>query len=804
MAWPTMRWPALRRTIKLDRRKLLRAGMTAAILAGVVGAAYGAGYRSSGAVLGNGSIFVQKGRTVTVVNWESGQPEAKAAHDLATKQQRLEVVNVAPGFAYVVNNETKAVWRLRGDTMQPERVDGITEGVSPGEAAGAGGTSTPGPAATSTRPPEPGASSSPGNGPSEGPQTAGSVSLATGGGVTYALDTARGVLSLLPGRDQVGHASAEHVALSARIDEVVVDATGTAWALSRSAGRLYEVVGTSVRGDSSVSNPGERAELTLAHNRPVILSPERGDAGHARILDDGVAHPEIAVTRHPPGSLRVAQPGADDPVLVTVVQPSGTVVVVDFRTGVENSFELQGRTGTSSYGRPAVAHDRIYVPDYTRNEVVILELSPLRQVGAVGVPGGGIFELTPYDGQVFVHHGYHRRLLAFEGDKRRDSDKGPGDGLVEENRPTTGPSPTISPSVPPTPSPSASQPPRPRTVQVPPVVGMDSGAGCAAITATQMKCVKVSRAQPGCETGKIIAQVPDPGSRVLPRSSVVTITVCGPTLVPSVVGLQATDACRAIEQADLVCAQAIGGVPQTPAERGKVIKQDPLASTEVPRQTVVTVTHLDWQNVIVPNVTRMDPFTACVTLALLEFTCAQNPEAIHWETNVVHIQNPVAGAVAPHRASVQIDFQMDLPAVLHRFKLQGEEVRCLTIASGCPGVAQPDIGSAYPVGAVVGSPNRLQTVYQFRCSPCVGGRSTGFFYTTHRDDDWYMTRYSSRWSLEAAVFSCFDPAAGVGRPLVAMFKDSEDSWAFAVRFSGEYQTHQSAGYKEAFVICHIW
>src|SRR5262245_21211777 len=209
--------------LPFGRDQAIRVALVLALLGGVTAAAFGIGYRSSDAVLGDGSAYVQKGHTVAHVNAESGKSDAEAARDLATGRQRLEVVQVRPGEVYVVNNATGEVWRLPTDTMQAGRVDGVP-------ATGAGADNPP---------------------QSPGPQGESSAAprsrseLVAGGGAAFLHDPDSGKLSRLDGQRAVP------VTTPARIDAVVVDASGTAWALSKADGVLYEVVGTSVRGSQT-------------------------------------------------------------------------------------------------------------------------------------------------------------------------------------------------------------------------------------------------------------------------------------------------------------------------------------------------------------------------------------------------------------------------------------------------------------------------------------------------------------------------------------------------------------------------
>ena len=96
-------------------------------------------------------------------------------------------------------------------------------------------------------------------------------------------------------------------------------------------------------------------------------------------------------------------------------------------------------------GRPVVLRNRIYVPDYTNRQVVIVELGPLRQLGVVQVAGKETFDVFSRDGRVWINDQYHRQGTAIDGDRRGGFDKGPGAEMDGEPAATSSPWPSVSP-----------------------------------------------------------------------------------------------------------------------------------------------------------------------------------------------------------------------------------------------------------------------------------------------------------------------------------------------------------------------
>ncbi|MFY1625670.1 PASTA domain-containing protein [Micromonospora sp. WMMD735] len=802
--------------LRRHRERLTQVGLVVGVLATVLVTTFGIGYRSSEAVPGDASTYVQKGQTVVRVNAESGEADARSARALATGRQRLEVVQVGPERVYMVNNETGETWRMLTDDMRPTRVDQAPHGGQPPSAGATPSAGTSGRPATGT-----GDQPSSPPSPAPGTRTAadgreGTRQLVTGGEQAYLLNPVDGTLALLDGN------SSRPVRLPARVDDAVVDSHGTAWALSQIAGRLYRIDGDGVRDESVVSAPEGAVRLTLAGDRPVVYQAVRGTGGSARIIGDGSRGDRTVDLdkRVDAGAVRVAEPGAPLPVLVTLHQPEDTISVIDFRTGTQYEARLSGRRGIRDYGRPVVTGDRIYVPDHRQRQVIVLELGTLRQRRAVQVPGTGRFEVTYRDGRVWVNDPYARRMLVFDRDELHEVDKGRGDGVADDPAPTaprTTPPRTTAPTVRPTtsaalpspitsPRPTRSASPRPRPartpqlVEVPQVAGKDQATACADLTAADLRCVPTTRNDPGCETGRALASVPEPGSRVHPRTQV-TVFVCGPTVVPPVLGSFVDQACQAIQNAGLTCAPVEGGIAATPAEMGKVIGQSPEASSQVANRTQVTVTYLGKDRVTVPDVNGLASAAACERLTSLGFGCAPNPEEVTWDVDVVKSQDPAAGtAAAVPGTQVKINYQDTAAVHLQRFKVSGQDARMLSLDPNPQAgfEQQPAIGGAYPPNAQVAG---LVDVYGFVCRNNCGGGTRDISYYYSQDPNPPTSRYESM----GRVFRCFgSPVPGTAL-LNGMYSNARRAWGFAPVGSFEHDSHTQNGYTDQTTnICYIW
>ena len=554
---------------RFTRERLTRTGLGLALLVAVVAVTFGAGYRTSNTLLDGASAYVQKNNTVVRANAESHHADAQAARELATGKQRLEVVQVAPGVVYVVNNETGVVSRLPTDTLQPvEAVKGDQQAAQ--------------------NPPD----------------------VQAGGGRAYLFDRRRGGLTLLEGPSGPEQ---KPIRLPQPPSDVVVDGAGTAWVLSRSAGDLYRVADGAVVGSRHVADGWESALLTLAGDRPVVYRPQRGTATMYDRTGEVVRTVDLPPMN--PRSLdgvRVAAPGADRPVLIITSKTSGELIKVDFANGRTRRVRLAD-PGRSRLDPPIVSHGRVYVPDRTDRRVIVLELDSLRQTLSRQVPGDTFWEFFERDGRVWVNDPYDKELLSFDRggrpttiDKSRDDELGepasprpessrPLEHAPRPNPPSEFPRPSAPPSAPSLPSgpsgPSAPPGPAkvPETTRVPNLVGMTVEQAHRALRAAHLRWQDDVGGTVASEAdvGKVYSQSPRPSAR-LRIGGVVTVRHLDPSggssvAVPNLVGQSNEDACRMLQSLSLRCA---GTMAPHPSAAG-VHSQDPAVGTRVPSGTPV-------------------------------------------------------------------------------------------------------------------------------------------------------------------------------------------------------------------------
>jgi hypothetical protein len=554
------------------RERLTRVALGLVLLAGVVAVTFGAGYRASDALLDGASAYVQKDHTVVRVNAESRDTDAAVARELASGNQRLEVVQVAPGVVYVVNNATGAVWRLPTETLRPEPVEGTDRPVAGG-------------------PPQ----------------------MLTGGGRAYLFDNKRGTLTLL--EDPSGRGR-QDIALPERPNQVVVDGSGLVWALSQQVGELYGVAGGSVVARHHVADPWEPALLTLADNRPVVYRPMRG---LATMFDRSTRVRTIELPKE--GTWRgveVTAPGADAPLLVITSQASGELIETDFTDGDTRRTRLAA-PGAHQFGASVVSHGRIYVPDYTDHRVLVFAAGTLRRERSVVAPGKTHFELFARDGRVWVNEPYDKATLSFDRNGRPvtiDKTRGYAGEQGESGAPT--PQPSL-PSPPPRPQPAPPEPVPPSRPPSPPTghpghPGLPAPTSAAAPATTRVPdlagktVAQAHRAlqaahlrwrdeiggviRTATDAGRVVRQAPRGGARVT-SGSLVTIwhpdpSQGSPIDVPNLRGLSPEEACQRLRMVTLDC--GAGSVVPHQSAAG-VHGQNPGAGVRVSSGTPVNYAH---------------------------------------------------------------------------------------------------------------------------------------------------------------------------------------------------------------------
>ncbi|TMR20941.1 PASTA domain-containing protein [Nonomuraea turkmeniaca] len=629
--------PPLRQAVVDRLRRLItgtalnRALLGVLIVALVVGVGFGTGYTTSKAAFSDGSAILPKGPGLAQINASSNQVDAQTAVELATRDQTLEVVQVRPDSVWVVNNDTKVATRLPTDTLKPDKT--VPKGAATGK-----------------------------------------LKLMAGDGQTYLLDQGSGKLDKLDGsRGKAGTVQVPPVA------DAVADSRGTVWAYTAPTGELLEIVDGALKARQAVSEPGTTITLTTVSDLPVVY---RSDTGQAVMYDADGPRRQLELGA---GQGTVSQPGTTSSLIAVVVRATGTLVIGDFQTQRVRSVKLSGREG-NQFDRPLVHKGRVYVPDFTKLHVLIVEVATER-VRSERVPSpSGQFQLTARDDRVWVNDQKSRFTLSFDANgKRTQIDSGDTEGAEDKPLPTPSPTPTPTPPVtkvsnrPQTPQSKIVTPtaaPKPRSTTVPDLVGKDRAAACAELR-PELRCVEVAREDSTAQdaTGTVLETKPQAGARA-PRGSAVTVYYRGPLAVPNVTDVSADKACEALDEAGLKCAKQPSGKAATVAKVGVVQAQSPAAGSPAATGTTVTITFPD--QIEVGTYTNQPIADACAVISQAGLVCKQQETGQGAPAGVVQSQDPAPGTGLAPGATVTINFLGNpvVPAVTE----MAPEAACAAIA----------------------------------------------------------------------------------------------------------------------------
>ncbi|MFE0151095.1 PASTA domain-containing protein [Nonomuraea sp. NPDC059007] len=584
------------------RTTLNRVLLGAVVVALIVGLGFGTGYTTSKAAFGDGIAFLAKGDTAARINALSNEVDARSAEKLAKDDEKLEVVQVRPDSLWVVNHDTGTVTPLATDTLKAG--DPIEKGASSKDR----------------------------------------LKLVTGGGQTYLLDSGTGRLEKLDGSR--GKPAPVEVP---PVTDAVADSDGKVWAYTAKTDELLEIVDGALKDRQLVGGSGAAVTLTMASNLPVLYSSNTGKAsmydtdGLRRVLELGASHG------------LVSQPSTTSSVVAVVMPESGTLVTGDFQSRRVDSVTLNGRA-RAEFDRPVVHQGKVYVPDHSERQVVIVEVSG-GKVKVEPVPKGpGRFQITARDDRVWVNDQRSPITLSFDvNGKRSEIDAGDADGAEDKPLPTPKPTPSSPPTravLPPVTTETGqprkpqskvvvpSQTPKPSMVTVPVLTDMQYEKACELIE-PELRCVKLPRAESKAETGVVLDSSPQAGARV-PQGSAVKVYYRGPLTVPDVTGVPADKACESLVETGLRCDRKPATEPAAAKDQVNVVQsQSPAAGSPVSTGAEVTVVFPD--KVKVGTYTGLPVAQACAALEQAGLVCKRQETGPGVPTEEVMSQTPAPG-----------------------------------------------------------------------------------------------------------------------------------------------------------------
>ncbi|HET6954840.1 MAG TPA: PKD domain-containing protein [Acidimicrobiales bacterium] len=256
------------------------------------------------------------------------------------------------------------------------------------------------------------------------------------GDTMYVVDGERGRVAVTDSVS-VSVLRGEVQSLAEPVASSVVDGDGRLWALGASTGDLTWFDGTE-RSErrQAVADPAA-AELVVVDGVAAVV--ER--AGRSvRALDGDGSFGDDACLEIDPADPSVKVGGSDGDHRIYVVSgEDGVLRVSDLGSGACGEVAIDVAAPDSDLGTPQEAQDRVFVPDYTRGRVAIVDLDT-REVTYTGelVTAGTRFELFDEDGIVFYNDPGSERagVVRIDGTyaavEKYDPDQ-PGNGVEPED-----------------------------------------------------------------------------------------------------------------------------------------------------------------------------------------------------------------------------------------------------------------------------------------------------------------------------------------------------------------------------------
>lgn len=214
----------------------------------------------------------------------------------------------------------------------------------------------------------------------------------------YTLDSTRGILASTDPKTLNRRGDMVSVASKLAAGTVAVDDAGTLWAVNTATGDVNRVRGPERTIRSAVVKPGD-STITIAHGHPVVVDMADGTATS---IDRANGRPGATF---PLGLLpdeKVQVSGSPNAERIYVVAARGVLDVCDVAAGhCDSAIPL---TAGSEYGPAVEAGNRVFVPDYTTGQVLIVSLQDQRVIARPNVLKPNVrFQLLTHDGLVFYN-----------------------------------------------------------------------------------------------------------------------------------------------------------------------------------------------------------------------------------------------------------------------------------------------------------------------------------------------------------------------------------------------------------------
>ncbi|MDQ2839379.1 MAG: hypothetical protein M3Y89_18590, partial [Actinomycetota bacterium] len=386
-----------------------RPGLVVVIVGAVLAVTFATGYTTTRALTGDDSAWLRKGVTIAHINGPSARFDAAVSDQplrlASSASDPVQVVQDPDGQVYTADRATRKIFRMDLATMTP----------------------LPGPSGTG---------------------------VLAAGSTVYIVD--RTLRTLTP-VDQQLHPIGRPIPLPAPIESETIAGDGTVYigqndgAVTIVKARRPQTVQVAPKGDPLI--------VTVVGTRAVAVDPQNGTVYSL----DGGRPSRIPLPGPAGGPIQVGPNQPDGPLWLT----QGNVLArVDLSNGQTRSAPLPDR---HHFGVPVVNGGRVYVPDDSAGQALVLDATTLAPAPPIavppGAPGATDIELLAKDHQVWIDNPTSRDGKVVDQNGVRTVDKGTGDQVVDPNAtpapptpapPSAAPAPASSPvaGVAPTPAPT--------------------------------------------------------------------------------------------------------------------------------------------------------------------------------------------------------------------------------------------------------------------------------------------------------------------------------------------------------------
>nr|WP_246497433.1 Stk1 family PASTA domain-containing Ser/Thr kinase [Sphaerisporangium rubeum] len=760
---------------------------------------------------------MQKGGKVLRVNADNQHVDAQTAVNLAVGKETLEVVQVGPDSVWVVNNDTGVATRLPTDTLKPDRTERHPDAKGQLDLTTGGGETYTVDHRNGRLRKLDGKRGQPGE-VTTPPVTAAVVDSK---GTAWALSVTNGELleidgTTVKGRQRVTEPG-ESAALTLVSDLPVVYRQATGQAALHDAGGLRRQVDLGAR-DGLVSQPGTASPVVavVVPSTGVLTTGDfnsrqarnirlPGRAGHTfaapvvhhgrvyvpdftdlQVLIADLATGEVRAEKVPSPSNEFQLTVRDERVWVN--DPQSTVTLTFDASGKKTSIDTSGEGGPSDKPlptpTPTVQQDE--QPPPARPVTPVTTAPRVSRPSAAPTPKDEVVPDVvgkPREQACARLRPKFRCLAVAESGEDAQGDT----GVVLATDPPAGTRAARG---------SAVTVRYRGPVTVPAVVGVPAAQACEAVLKARLKCAQSAEglAKAATQVGVVTKQDPKPDT---PAATGTTVTVVSPAQVEvgSLQGRPVAEACAAVQQAGLACAQQEAG---RGAPTGVVQTQTPAAGAGLAPGGTVTVTYLG--EPLVPNLVGQAPDAACALLRQEALECAPNDNEITLDLNKVIKQDPPPGGRLAAGTKVTYTYESTAPTDLLRYKAPAPG-RANFISPGGAGPAgwssQSTLGKVYQPDQVNSVPG-LVPIYRFSCQKAAQCHEPGSYYFSPGAGE------HAGFVAEGPAFACFSDKPAGTKELFALM-NGEGTWVWAVPGSFEYNHFKSTGFGgREFRICNIW